>query len=207
MKITIPLIFSFILVFVLNTAQATTQSAEEAVKNTADKVVARLNAERENLEAHPERIYDLVNELVIPHFDFVRMSKWVLGRNWRSASEMQQTQFVDEFRTLLVRTYARALLEYSEEEIVYLPAQNNPNSNIVVVRTKIQQPGSNSVPIDYSMHMSDGEWKAIDISIDGISLVATYRGSFASEIRKNGLDSLIKKLSERNNRLVSIASQ
>jgi phospholipid transport system substrate-binding protein len=135
------------------------------------------------------------------------MSKWVLGRNWRSASEMQQAQFTDEFRILLIRTYARALLEYSEEEIVYLPVQINPDSNIVVVKTTIQQPGSNSIPINYSMHLSDGEWKAIDVSIDGISLVATYRGSFASKIRKSGFDSLIKDLSEHNNRRVNVASQ
>ncbi|NIQ16394.1 MAG: ABC transporter substrate-binding protein, partial [Candidatus Dadabacteria bacterium] len=83
-------------------------------------------------EANPEKLYSLIDELVIPHFDFLSMSKWVLGKtNWRSASEEQRSQFVIEFRTLLVRTYAKALLEYSDEEIVYKPVTSNPESNIV----------------------------------------------------------------------------
>ncbi len=108
--------------------------------------------------------------------------------------------------SLLVRTYARALLEYSDQEINYIPVESNPSSNLVVVKTEVQSPGSNAVPIDYRMHVSDGEWKVVDIAVDGISLVATYRGSFSSEIRKNGIDSLITKLTERNDNLVSAVS-
>ena len=159
------------------------------------------------MEAHPEKLYSLINELVIPHFDFVSMSKWVLGRNWREATEGQQQKFVSEFRTLLVRTYAKALLEYSNETIQYLPVENNPDSNIVVVKTEIHQPGSKPVPINYSMHISGGEWKVVDVVVDGISLIATYRGSFASEIRKSGMDALIAKLTERNTTATNVATQ
>jgi phospholipid transport system substrate-binding protein len=190
-----------------NTALANTKSAEDVVKETADSVIARLTAERAEIEAHPEKLYSLINELVIPHFDFLSMSKWVLGRNWRSATEGQQQQFVSEFRTLLVRTYAKALLEYSNETIQYLPVENNPDSNIVVVKTEIHQPGSKPVPINYSMHISGGEWKVVDVVVDGISLIATYRGSFASEIRKSGMDALIAKLTERNTTATNVATQ
>ncbi len=198
---------SFILAVNFNNAFATTQSAEEIVKETADSVIARLTVERTELEAHPEKLYSLINELVIPHFDFVSMSKWVLGRNWREATEGQQQKFVSEFRTLLVRTYAKALLEYSNETIQYLPVENNPDSNIVVVKTEIHQPGSKPVPINYSMHISGGEWKVVDVVVDGISLIATYRGSFASEIRKSGMDALIAKLTERNTTATNVATQ
>lgn len=198
---------SFILAVNFNNAFATTQSAEEIVKETADSVIARLTAERTELEAHPEKLYSLINELVIPHFDFVSMSKWVLGRNWREATEGQQQKFVSEFRTLLVRTYAKALLEYSNETIQYLPVENNPDSNIVVVKTEIHQPGSKPVTINYSMHISGGEWKVVDVVVDGISLIATYRGSFASEIRKSGMDALIAKLTERNTTATNVATQ
>lgn len=188
-------------------AYAVTPSAEEVVKHTADTVIARLTEQRAELDQHPEKIYSLINELVIPHFDFVSMSKWVLGKtNWRSANSSQQDQFVSEFRTLLVRTYAKALLEYSEQEISYFPVENDPNSNIVKVKTEIQQPGSKSVPINYTMHVSGGEWKVIDVVVDGISLVATYRGSFASEIRQNGLDALIRQLAERNTTATTVSS-
>ncbi len=194
------------LLLVIGIAQANTQSAEDIVKATADQVISRIADNRDVLDEHPEQIYGLINELVIPHFDFTSMSKWVLGKNWRQASNIQKEKFVNEFKTLLVRTYARALLEYSDQQINYIPVENNPNSNLVVVKTEVRSSGSNAVPIDYRMHVSDGEWKVVDIAVDGISLVATYRGSFSSEIRKNGIDSLIIKLTERNDTLVSAIS-
>ena len=201
---TISLISCLCLVLVFNTAQATIQSAKEVVMSTADAVLARLTTEREALDADPGKIYGLVNEIVIPHFDFVSMSKWVLGKkNWRGASEGQREQFVNEFRTLLIRTYAKALLEYSDEEIVYLPVEKNPDSNLVVVKTKINQSGSTAVPIDYRMHVSGGEWKVVDLVVDGVSLVSTYRGSFGSQIKKDGFDSLISKLTQRNATMVT----
>jgi len=199
MKKTISLISCVWLVLLFNTAQATIQTAEEVVMSTADAVLERVTTEREALDADPGKIYGLVNEVVIPHFDFISMSKWVLGKtSWRGASEGQREQFIGEFRTLLVRTYAKALLEYSNEAIEYLPTEDNPNSNLVVVKTKINQAGAKAVPIDYRMHVSGGEWKVVDIVVDGVSLVSTYRGSFASQIKKGGLDSLISKLSQRN---------
>lgn len=186
---------------------AVTPSAEDVIRDTADRVIERLTAQRTELEQHPEKIYSLINELVIPHFDFVSMSKWVLGKtNWKNANGNQQDQFVSEFRTLLVRTYAKALLEYSEQEINYLPVENDPNTNIVMVKTEIQQPGAKSVPINYTMHVSGGSWKVIDVVVDGISLVATYRGSFATEIRENGLDALIRQLEERNATATTVSS-
>ena len=208
MKKTTSLIISVWLVLLFNPAQATIQTAEEVVMSTADEVLARLTSEREALDADPGMIYGLINEIVIPHFDFMSMSKWVLGKtSWKGASEEQRERFVKEFRTLLVRTYAKALLEYSNEAIEYLSEESNPNSNLVVIKTKIHQPGTNAVPIDYRMHVSGGEWKVVDLVVDGVSLVSTYRGSFASEIKKNGLEALIGKLSQRNNVMVNADSR
>jgi phospholipid transport system substrate-binding protein len=186
-------------------ANAVTQEPEEVVKGTVGGVLERLDIEKEQLDAHPERVYDLIQELVIPHFDFPSMSKWVLGKtNWRSATSAQRDVFVEQFRTLLVRTYAKALLEYSQEEVQYNEVAKNPNSNLVTVKTEVQQPGGGaSIPINYRMHISGGEWKVVDVAVDGISLIRSYRGSFASEIRENGLESLITKLTEKNNKLAS----
>ena len=204
MKKTISLISCVWLVLLFSSAQAVIQTAGEVVMNTADEVLARVTSEREAIDADPGRIYGLVNDVVIPHFDFVSMSKWVLGKKtWRGASESQREQFIDEFKTLLVRTYAKALLEYANQEIEYLPEESNPSSNLVLVKTKIHQSGTSAVPIDYRMHISGGEWKVVDIVVDGVSLILTYRGSFASEIRKNGLDALIRKLSQRNDEMVN----
>ncbi len=165
---------------------------------TADKVIARIQAEREALNAHPEQLYDLVNELIIPHFDFVKISKYVLGRYWRTASTEQKRVFVEQFRTLMVRTYATTLLEYSGQTIKYLPMQNDPGSNSAIVRTEVDQAGADPIPIDYRMYSTDGDWKVFDVTVSGISLVSTYRSSFASDINKDGLDALISTLTQRN---------
>jgi phospholipid transport system substrate-binding protein len=186
----------------MSPVQANVADAEKIVRDTTTRVVDRLVAEKAQLDAHPERIYELIHELVIPHFDFASMSKWVLGKNWRDASESQRGAFVSQFQTLLVRTYAKALLEYSEEEIKFLPSETSPESNLIVVKTEVDQPGGTMpIPIHYRMHVSGGEWKVVDVSVDGVSLVSTYRGSFASEIQKGGLDALIAKLTERNQKL------
>lgn len=181
-------------------AAALAESAEEIVKTTTDRVIARLISDKAALEANPDGIYDLVNELIIPHFDFVSMSKWVLGKaNWLAATPEQQEKFVTEFRTLLVKTYAKALLEYSNNEIIFLPTQSKPGSKLARVNTEVQQAGgAKPIPINYTMRSGEGGWKVVDINVDGISLVATYRGSFAAEIKKNGMEALITKLTQRN---------
>lgn len=184
-------------------ARAATPVAEDVVRSTTDQVVDRLIAQKAELQSHPELIYDLIHELVIPHFDFASMSKWVLGKSWKDASPEQRDAFSQQFRTLLVRTYAKALLEYSEEEIRFLPVDSNPSSNLVLVKTEVDQPGGSApIPINYRLHISDGAWKVVDVAVDGVSLISAYRGSFASEIQKSGLDVLISKLTERNSKIV-----
>jgi phospholipid transport system substrate-binding protein len=176
-------------------------SAEDVVKSTANQVLAKLRSEREMLRQKPTALYQLVNELIIPHFDFRRMSQWVLGRYWRTASDTQRSAFVGEFRTLLVRTYATALLEYSDQKIRYLPVQAPAGAKTVTVKTQVDRPGGSPIPINYRMHDKDGDWKVFDVAVDGVSLVSTYRSTFGSQIRQDGLDALIKVLSARNKEL------
>ncbi len=184
-------------------AQAAAQSPDAVVKETADGVINRINSERTMLEANPEKVYDLVNELVIPHFDFISMSKWVLGKNWKSASDVQRTEFVEQFKTLLVRTYARALLEYSGQDIKYFPAEDGGKPNLAVVKTELTSSGAQPFPVAYRMYQKNEQWKVVDVTVDGVSLVSTYRGSFANQIKKSGFDSLIKELADKNEKLAS----
>ena len=188
-------------------AQAAAKSPDMVVKETASGVIDRIESERSELDADPSLIYNLVNELVIPHFDFVSMSKWVLGKNWKTASPEQRTEFIEQFKTLLVRTYARALLEYSGQEIKYFPAEQKPNSNLAVVKTELTSSGAQPFPVAYRMHQKDEEWKVVDVAVDGVSLVSTYRGSFATQIKKNGFDALIKELADKNDKLASNISK
>ena len=192
--------FLLILCFIFNGVKAISLPSD-VVKATAESVISHIEENRSVLEKNPEKIYDLVNQLIIPRFDFVSMSKWVLGKHWKQASEEQRSEFIIQFKELLVRTYARALLEYSGQEIKYFPVEQNPESNLAVVRTELTSKSSAQLPILYRMHQKNEEWKVVDVSVDGVSLVTTYRGSFATQIKKNGFDSLLNELSKKNARL------
>jgi phospholipid transport system substrate-binding protein len=197
--------FTFFLLFGWWVASfaAVPHEAQSLIKTTSDKVIARIKTEREALRADPKRLYDLVHELILPHFDFVRISQWVLGKHWRTANPQQQSKFIEEFRTLLVRTYAMALLEYADRPIKYLPVHADPQGETVTIKTEVEGPGNQSVPMNYRMHKKDNEWKVFDVSVNGVSLISTYRASFASEIRQGGLDALISSLETKNTHVTS----
>ena len=178
-------------------AASTETAAEELVKKTTERVIDVLKIERQVIDANPGRIYEIVDEYVIPHFDFERMSQRVLGKFWHRASDDQKTRFLKEFQTLLVRTYATALREYSDQKIEFLPARPR-NDSEVSVRTQIIRVGGPPIPIQYEMYKGETAWKVYDVSIDGVSLVINYRSTFASEIRSNGLDGLIERLVAHN---------
>jgi phospholipid transport system substrate-binding protein len=174
------------------------QSPQDLVEDTTKKITTTLRAEQDKIKANPERLYEIVDEIVLPHFDFERMSSWVLGKYWRKAKNGEKKQFTSEFRTLLVRTYAKALNDNYDRPIDMLPMRHKEGSDKAVVRTEVQQEGGFPIPIDYKMYLKNGAWKVYDVSVDGISLVANYRTSFAQEIRKDGLPKLIDRLAERN---------
>lgn len=198
----------FIAMLLLPAFSAPTHSAadrepQEVVISTVNSVIARVNAERELLEAHPEKIYEVINDLILPNFDFLNMSKWVLGRQWGKATAEQRAVFAEEFKTLLVRTYAKALLGFTNEKVVYLETITGSKPNIVMVKTEIRSNANpDSTPVNYTMHISGGDWKVVNVAFEGVSLVETYRKSFASEIRNNGLASLIQKLTDKNKKLM-----
>lgn len=171
----------------------------ELVMHTSEDVLQTLRREKAGYEAHPERVYELVDKLVVPHFDFARMARWVLGKHWRAATAEQRQRFTEEFRNLLVRTYSAALLDYTDQRIEYDPLRVSPSDRkVAVVRTRVQRPGAPEVPIDYTMYRSARDWKVFDVSVDGISLVTTYRTSFGQEVRQHGIEGLIASLEARN---------
>jgi phospholipid transport system substrate-binding protein len=172
--------------------------AADIVQSTTDQVLARINNEKRALRAEPAKMFELVSELIFPHFDFAIMSQWVLGENWASAEESTRVAFVAQFRTLLVRTYATALLEFSDQSITYPPIDQKSGGKTALVKQEITQPGSESIPIVYRLHNKSGDWKVFDVSVDGVSLVKTYRASFGSMIKDGGLDGLIASLNKKN---------
>lgn len=183
---------------VSSNASASGNDPQQLVIDTADQMLSALKANRAELDKNPDLIYDMVKDIVLPHTDFVRMSSWVLGKYWRRASKEQKIRFVRAFRELMVRTYAVALLEYSDQKIEYVPLRDDPASGDVTVRTQVIQSGKQPIAINYNLWRRKDEWKVYDIAVDGISLVANYRTSFATEIKEKGLDALISRLEQHN---------
>ncbi len=175
------------------------QSPRELVMETTDRILKALKAEQAEIKKNPARLYEIVDEIVLPHFDFRRMSSWVLGKHWRKATPEQREQFVTEFRALLVRTYAAALNDNYDQKIDFLPLRAKKDATEVTVRTEVEVESGFPIPINYKMYRTkDGEWLVYDVSIDGVSLVTNYRSAFSKEIRNGGLPRLIASLAERN---------
>lgn len=173
-------------------------SADELVKQTADDVLNTIKNDKEIQAGNQQKIFALAEEKILPNFDFDRVCRMVLGKNWKTATPEQQAAFQKEFRSLLLRTYATALGKYRNQVIEYKPMRAEADAKNVSVKTQILQPGGQPIAVDYSLVKVDGGWKVYDIVIESVSLVTNYRSQFSNEIRTNGLDSLNKKLAEKN---------
>jgi len=198
---------------IANTAVAE-EDPQQVVIATADKVLEEVTKRKAELEADSSLIYPLVEVTVLPRFDFEAMTRSAMGRFWRNASSDQQQRIVVEFRELLVRTYATALLGYSGQQIEYPPMHVADGASKVMVPTKIRTEGGPPIPINYRLRADDdGKWLVYDVVIDGISLVTNYRSTFARQIQQGaaaeknpakrmaaGIESLIEVLAAKNDK-------
>ncbi|MEQ1600309.1 MAG: ABC transporter substrate-binding protein [Methylophilaceae bacterium] len=168
------------------------------VRSTADDVLAIVKKDKDIQAGDQKKIFALAEEKILPNFDFDRVSRLVLGKNWARASKDQQANFQREFRSLLLRTYATALSKYRNQTIEYKPLRTQTDPNNAVVKTQVIQSGSQPIAIDYSLNKTASGWKVYDIVIEGVSLVTNYRGQFNDEIRQSSMDGLIQKLADKN---------
>ncbi len=198
MKNIYPLLLVLMSFFLSATVQAES-SALDVVKNTSSQVIERLKDDSQGIKSDPKRINQLVDELITPSFDFPKMSRWVLGKNWRKASDDQKVRFSNAFQSLLIRTYSRALAQSDNVDIKYLPEHPSKDGKKTTIKTEVYRPGGAPlIPISYRLYKAGDTWKVYDVSIDGVSLVSTYRGSFNDKIKKKGLDALISSLESRS---------
>ncbi|HCU84216.1 MULTISPECIES: phospholipid-binding protein MlaC [unclassified Methylophilus] len=171
---------------------------DQLVKKTADDVIEVIRNDKDIQAGNQQKIFALAEEKILPNFDFEKVSRLVLGKNWTNATPEQKTAFQAEFKTLLLRTYATALSKYKNQTIEYKPFRMEAGADTATVKTAIQQSGGDPISVDYSLGKKADDWKVFDIVIEGVSLVTNYRSQFAQEIRQNGLDSLTKKLADKN---------
>ena len=176
-------------------------------RSVTDEVLAIVRADKDLQAGHQQKVMQLVESKVLPHFNFGRMTQLAVGRNWRQATPEQQKALTDEFRTLLVRTYATAFTQYRNQTVEYRPVRMGPSDTDVVVKSLIKQPTGQPVAVDYSMEKTGNSWKVYDVKIEGISLVDNYRNTFNTEIQRSGVDGLVKALSDKNNALAAQAKR
>ncbi|MGB9428764.1 MAG: ABC transporter substrate-binding protein [Gammaproteobacteria bacterium] len=169
---------------------------DQVVKQTATQMLSAVTGKRDELKQHPQELYTIVGDILLPHFDFEYASQLVLGPYWRSATPAQRKAFEDAFYKYLVHSYADGLLQgnYSERNIQVQPWHGGANDTRAMVRSQVLRANAPPVQVDYAMVRTKDGWKAFDVSIEGISYVLNYRNQFGPEIQQKGIDALIKRL-------------
>lgn len=167
-------------------------------KTTTLDVISIVKQDKDIQAGNTKKVLDLVEAKVLPHFNFTHMTMLAVGKNWKSATPAQQQVLAKEFQTLLVRTYSNSLTNYKNQVIEFKPLRMQPTDTDVTVRTEVIQSGTRPIPIDYSMEKMPNGWKVYDVTVDGVSLVTNYRGSFNTQVRQGGIEGLIKSLVDKN---------
>ncbi|MDO9313445.1 MAG: ABC transporter substrate-binding protein [Burkholderiaceae bacterium] len=178
-------------------AQAAATSPDDLINKLSNEVLDSVKADKSIQAGDMKKIQALVEEKVIPHVNFQRMTSSAVGRYWRQATPEQQSSLESEFKTLLMRTYAGALSQVKDQTVQIKPSRTAPEGNEVIVRTEVRGKGD-PVQLDYRVEKANSSWKIYDVNVLGVWLVENYRNSFAQEIGANGIDGLIAKLTERN---------
>ena len=205
-----------LMLFSLNAFGATAQASvqpHQMLEGVTQELFNVLKAEQAAIDAKHEHLFELVEQVLLPHVDLGGMSRYVLGKNCRNANKEQRERFRNEFKNLMVRFYVSALLEdpaelaslleNTDSLISYLPVETDENTKKTRVRAEVHLPnGGPRVPVSFSLFLKEGKWMMYDVNVDGISLVSNYRSSFATEVRRDGLDTLIERITTRNEELL-----
>ncbi len=177
------------------------ESPAVLLERTSRQVIKILQDDHELLKKEPDRVYKIIDDYILPHLDDITMAKLALGKNWKKATREQKQAFVIEFRNLLVRTYSKSLIEFSDQRINFFPVKLAPGTVKTSVKAEVIQPGGPSIPMAYRVRIKNNAWKVYDIKIDGISLVTSYRGTFTQEVRKSGIDGLLIYMRDKNSKM------
>ncbi len=201
MKFFVGLLSVFLISTMSATAQAASPAPDELVRKLSEEVLDILRTDEQLRQGDTSRAVRLVEEVVLPHFDFRRMTMLAVGRDWRQASPEQQERLMEAFYGMLIRTYSNALTQYKDQTVDFRPLRMNPDDTTVRVQTSIRQSGAQAISVDYVLERSDDGWRIFDVVVAGVSLVTNYRGTFSQEIRVGGIDGLIQSLERREIRV------
>jgi len=198
MKKIIGLFFGVSLLAAALGVRAEAMEPDALIRNIAQEVLVIVKQDKDIQAGDKKKVVALVDAKVLPHFDFERMTRLAVGKGWRSATPEQKKALVTEFRNLLVRTYANAFTGYKDQTVTVKPFKMPAGADEATVKTLINKPGGQPIAVDYEMGKTADGWKAFDLSVEGASLVTTYRGTFAEQVQQSGIDGLIKMLADKN---------
>ncbi|MEW5787930.1 MAG: ABC transporter substrate-binding protein [Pseudomonadota bacterium] len=187
-----------LLATLVGSASAEVVAPDVLARNTTNEVLRIVKQDKDLKNGNTKKILGLVEEKILPHFDFRKMTQLAVGKNWSKATPEQQGELVNQFKTMLVRTYSASLTSVSDYKIDFTPLKLNPGDEEVTVNTVVSKPGAPPIPIDYRMEKQGAGWKVFDVLVDNVSMVTVYRNSFNSEVRKGGIEGLVASLSRRN---------
>ncbi|MDX2164391.1 MAG: ABC transporter substrate-binding protein [Gammaproteobacteria bacterium] len=184
-------------------AFAATPNPMDMLQSTSDQMIAELKVHQSTLKSDPDRVFNIVDRILLPHFDMEYMSRSVIGRSaWMSASAQDKKAFTPAFTELLTRTYASALASYTNQTVKFFPIRGGyEGQRQVTIHSEVIQPSGPSVPMSYILLLEGNQWKVIDFSVDNVSVVNNFRAQFSSDLDQGGLANLTKKLQEHNSKL------
>jgi phospholipid transport system substrate-binding protein len=194
----VKLLLGVVMLSTVGMARADVVAPDALIKNTVQDVTTIIKHDQDIQAGNQKKILALVDSKVLPNFDFTRMTQLAVGKYWRTATAEQKQSLVTEFRNMLVRTYTKVFTVYHDQAIEVKPLKMAADATEATVQTVISKPGTPPVLVNYEMKKAADGWKAFDITIEGVSMVMSYRGTFASEIQEKGIDGLIKTLSDKN---------
>ena len=171
---------------------------EELVRKVTQDVLDAIRSDKQLAAGDKQKALKLAEEKVLPHIDFEEAARLAVGRAWAQATPEQRKKLVEEFRKMLVRTYSNAISAYEGQTMKVLPVRMKPGDTEVTVHNRYIRAGGQPLPVDYQMHKTDQGWKIYDITVEGVSLVLTYRSEFDAVVKQSGIDGLIKRLEEKN---------
>ncbi|MBE2259091.1 MAG: ABC transporter substrate-binding protein [Rhodobacteraceae bacterium] len=184
-------------------SRAENTAPDKLVKEVTEEVLTILRQDKGIQSGDKQRAMTLIEQKVAPHFDFSRMTSLAVGRAWREADAKQREALTNEFHTLLVRTYANSLTAYRDQTVYFKPSAQQTAGDEVLVRSQINKPGAQPIPLDYNLAKTKDGWKVFDVAVANMSLVTNYRSSFATEIKNGGIEGLLKSLQEKNRKGLS----
>jgi phospholipid transport system substrate-binding protein len=174
------------------------QAPQELIESTARQLLQALDANREAVRKDPERVQQLVDQHLLPHFDTDYSARLVLGRHWRNATPAQRQRFIDAFYRSLLRNYGAALADFTADRLAVLPFRGDLASGQATVRTEVTRSDGTRVPVNYTLRATPAGWKAWDVTIEGISYVRNFRNDVGAEVDQRGLDAVIERLEREN---------